>query len=163
MLRLTALAFLCACSAPPAAPCTPSCATEPPSCSGCPSINTELCTNGVCELVAAATVDLNANVSVDRSLATDLRSLWLGVFAVVGPQGERGCDDIGPGSDNVLDGTLINASGAFHPELRLGRVPAGLSLAYVEARDQEGQRQGAGCVQIDAVAPSTTIEVITVR
>jgi hypothetical protein len=150
-----------ACSAPPASSCA--CTTEAPACDGCPAKATELCTPEGCVAVAAADVDVRATLSVARDFAADMRGFLLAVYAAEDGDGPRQCSDVGAASANVLDGTVITATGAFHPDIYLGRVPAGDILVYAEARDVENQRLAAGCEAVTAAAPTTTIELIQLQ
>lgn len=132
-------------------------------CDGCAAVAVEACRDGVCADVAAAEVDVTADVSVDRDWTGDLRLLQ--VVA----------DDAVPCSAAVVDGALAPAvnvlaatdkalsGGSFHEDVSFGRVPAGAVVVLAFVDDAAGARLGDGCVDgLTAAAPSLHVELLQI-
>ncbi len=154
-----ALVFVvAACDPPPSGSCAPACATQAPACpNGCPALADEVCVDGACVGVDEGVVDVAVTVSVDRNLD--------GVVALaVGLIDARvaGCADVDGVADaeGVLAGNRIEVSGgSFHPDLRVGLIPAVAVSVAVDALDVDGAVVARGCVDLDAAATTVTVLV----
>ena len=117
-------------------------------CEKCAPIAKAVCVEGACSDVPAADTDVNATVNVDRH--TTVNGF---VFAVA--FADRSCTDVGsftafPADLNALQsGQKTFEGGTFHPDVPLGRVPAGdvLLLALgTDAAGGDGNVVAHGCV-----------------
>lgn len=136
------------CDVPAEATCECAAGKAPACDDGCPEIANELCIDDECVAVAAGDLDVAITVSIDRGVANDVKALAIALVDVRGPSGTVACGDTGPVQDavNVVAGNRIEVSGGpFHPDLRVGLVPAGDYLVVVDGLDAGAAVIATGC------------------
>lgn len=142
------------------------------TCAGCPEQAEVLCLSGTCVDAAAPDVDVVGDVSLHRDIAAGVRSIVHVIVAVDTGTGRFRCDELDddaelPGWVNVLaSGYKSVSGGAFHPDVTLGRVPAGdVAVVVFGAAENagEGATLGVGCVEgLDARTPRLEAGIINV-
>ena len=139
--------FVVGCDAPAVVGCKDVCDVRPPACDdGCPALANEVCVEGVCEGVVAGDIDVALTVALGRGITDATVAVAIGYVDV---RGGATCDDVGAvkDADNVVAGNRIEVSGGgFHPDLRVGLLPAGDYLVVVDALDDGGAVLASNCV-----------------
>lgn len=126
----------------------------PAPCAGCPPVATQACMLGSCTERTPDARAVVADISIDRSIASQAVSLVHVVLASDGATGSVDCtgvfDEEGLAGDlNVWSAGYKSLSGgSFHPSLTLGRVPDGalaLALWVTDGSGGSGEVLGRAC------------------
>lgn len=138
-------------------------AVEDPPCDLCAPTAVELCVAGACEDRPVDEVDLSGTFLIARAVE-GVNGL---AFAVAPDTACASLGDSFPASLNVLlSGQRTLTGGDLHPNVGLGRAPAGtLSLYALATSDVAGGGAvlARGCVTFESVAPATAAPQLTLE
>lgn len=147
-------------------------AAEAP-CAGCPPVGAALCNEGVCEERGADEIDVTGDVSLDRDIAGGVASFVHVLAAGTTGNGAFSCASAFEAGRVASDVNVLAAGykavsgGSFHPDVSLGRAPAGpVAVLIVATSDSAGQGEvlGTGCVEPrEPSGGALDVEVIQVR
>ncbi|OGQ20004.1 MAG: hypothetical protein A2138_07555 [Deltaproteobacteria bacterium RBG_16_71_12] len=166
MLAALVGAALCACPDSGAGECGSPADCAPPDdapCEACAPPSVELCVDAACVPRPDDEVDLSATFLIERGVEG-----VQGLLFAVAPG--AACEPLAggfPAALNVLlSGQRSLSGGDLHPDVGLGRIPAGAALLYALATDApagEGAVVARGCVGFTATAPSTSAPQLTLE
>ncbi|MBI1947299.1 MAG: hypothetical protein HYS27_16515 [Deltaproteobacteria bacterium] len=168
LLLAAALACVvpCACPNPGAGECAAPDDCAPPDdapCEACAPPSVELCVDGACQARPDDEVDLSATFLIARGV-DGVQGL---LFAVApGATCESITDEFPPTLNVLLSGQRTLSGGDLHPDVGLGRVPAGDTVLYALATAApagEGAVLARGCIAFEALAPSTSAPQLTLE
>ena len=134
-------------------------------CAGCPPLAQTLCVDATCVARAADVVDFSATISLDRSFAGDVASF---THTIIDGRGLSCPVDLARSDINVLSTGFKSVSGgSFHPDVNIGRAPAGTFVVVVVATDAnagEGSVLGQGCIDgLSSTGDAISIDLISVE